>query len=242
MHLGSGGRKVPDWLNVDLGGADEICDVGQGRLPWKNEVFSAIVSQHMIEHLELDAQCIPLFKELHRVLKPQGQLWLSCPDIGKICSAYVDGKLDTILESRLTRWSTYSLEGKPISHLVNDMFHQWGQHKNLFDFPLLQWALKQGGFDDVQHVRETDLLKRFPKFPERNDDDQSIYVLATKRAPEPGPEPVNKQDDPKTDTKADQKDNDKSDRLSKDGQAQTTNGRADGPNNGPNQSESQSSS
>jgi predicted SAM-dependent methyltransferase len=180
MHLGSGGRQVPDWLNVDLAGADVNCDVGNGRLPWKDEVFSAIVSQHMIEHLELDAQCIPLFKELYRVLKPQGEIWLSCPDIGKICSAYVDGELEAILESRLTRWSTYSLEGKPISQLVNDMFHQSGQHKNLFDFPLLQWALNQAGFDDVEHVCEADLLERFPNFPKRNDDDQSIYVRVRK--------------------------------------------------------------
>jgi len=181
LHLGCGRRKIPGWLNVDVWGGEFSWDIGSGRLPWRDNVFEAAVSQHMIEHLELDSQCIPLFKQVHRVLKPDGQLWLSCPDIAKICKAYQQDQLEMFLERRHKRWPQYSLEGKPDSQLINDLFHQWGQHKNLFDFQLLAWALNQAGFEDVREVSESDLLARFPEFPKRDDEEHTIYVCATKQ-------------------------------------------------------------
>jgi hypothetical protein len=60
----------------------------------------------------------------------------------------------------------------------NIMFHQDGEHKNLFDFDLLRWALEQSGFGDVRRRTEADLLVRFPECPCRDDDSQSLYVSA----------------------------------------------------------------
>jgi hypothetical protein len=51
---------------------------------------------------------------------------------------------------------------------------------NLFDFPLLKYVLGRAGFDDCVRVDEKDLLERFPDFPPRRDDYQSLYVRATK--------------------------------------------------------------
>src|ERR1700745_355023 len=76
LHLGSGGIHVPGWLNVDVIGSDYDIDFIT-RLPWKSRSFSVIVSQHVIEHLELIDELLPLFSELKRVLRPGGQIWLS---------------------------------------------------------------------------------------------------------------------------------------------------------------------
>ena len=63
-------------------------------------MLSVIVSQHVIEHLELIDELLPLFSELKRVLRLGGQIWLSCPDMEKICRLYVDGRTRELVEDR----------------------------------------------------------------------------------------------------------------------------------------------
>jgi predicted SAM-dependent methyltransferase len=178
LHLGCGRNRVPGWLNVDVRGSDYDVDLAHGRLPWRNDVFDIVVSQHLIEHLEMRTELIPLLKELRRVIKPSGEIWLSCPDIEKVCKSYINHRMTDLLENRKPRWPQYSLGKAPTSHLINDLFHQFGEHKNLFDFALLDWLLTKTGFKDITRLTERDLLERVPDFPVRNDDVQSIYVRA----------------------------------------------------------------
>lgn len=178
LHLGAGPRRVQGWLNVDLANSECDVDLAGGRLPWRNGVFEAVVSQHVIEHLELETELLPLLRELRRVLKPGGEIWLSCPDIEKICRSYLEHRMVDLLEDRVKRWPDFSLRGAPSTHMINHLFHQEGQHRNLFDFDLLEWALDQAGFTRAERMQEADLLRRFPGFPPRNDDKLSIYARA----------------------------------------------------------------
>ena len=182
VHLGAGSRRVPGWLNVDVRGSDYDLDLASGSLPWRTNSVACVVSEHMIEHLELRTELVPLLSELGRVIRPGGEIWLSCPDIEKVCKSYLDHRMVDLLEDRRTRFPGYSLGGAPTSHMINDLFHQSGQHENLFDFELLEWALTSSGFDDVRRISEADLLARFPEFPERGDDLQSLYVRASLRS------------------------------------------------------------
>jgi predicted SAM-dependent methyltransferase len=182
VHLGAGTRRVAGWLNVDVRGSDYDVDLGSGRLPWRTNSLACVVSEHMIEHLELRTELLPLLAELRRVLRPGGEIWLSCPDIEKICRSYLDHRMVDLLDDRRGRFPSYSLGGAPTSHMINELFHQFGQHENLFDFELLEWALRSSGFDDVRRISEADLLARFPEFPERGDDRQSLYVSASLRS------------------------------------------------------------
>ena len=178
LHLGAGSRRVAGWLNVDVRGSEYDVDLASGRLPWRANSVDCVVSQHLIEHLELRTELLPLLAELRRVIRPGGEIWLSCPDIEKVCRSYLDHRMADLLEDRRARFPAYSLGGVPTSHMINDLFHQWGQHANLFDFEFLEWALASSGFDDVRRISEADLLARFPEFPERGDDLQSLYVRA----------------------------------------------------------------
>jgi hypothetical protein len=92
--------------------------------------------------------------------------------------------MEDLLQDRHARWktTTYSLHGAPSSQMINHLFHQNGQHKNLFDFELLEWALTTSGFIGVRRVSEGDVLARFPEFPERGDDLQSLYLYASVRS------------------------------------------------------------
>ena len=178
LHLGCGERRIAGWLNVDVAGSDFDVDLGAGRLPFRDEAFEVVVSQQVIEHLEMESQLLPLLRELFRVCKPGAEIWLSCPDIDKICRSYTkDGGL-ALLEDRKRRWPEFSLDGAPPSQMLNVLFHQAGEHVNLFDFELLSWLINRAGFRDCSRVDESKFKNRFAEFPVRDDDEISLYVSA----------------------------------------------------------------
>jgi predicted SAM-dependent methyltransferase len=180
VHLGCGSRKVPGFLNVDIQGSDHDLDLAAGRLPWHDGSIEAVVSQQVIEHLEIESQLRPLLRELARVLKPGGEAWLACPDMEAIARSYLADGGQALLDDHLSRWPKHSLGGLPVSHMVNVIFHQFGEHVNLFDLTLLRHLLLEAGFSQVDRVRESDLLSRFPGFPPRHDDAFCLYVRAVR--------------------------------------------------------------
>jgi SAM-dependent methyltransferase len=198
LNAGCGGRRFPDWVNVDLTCSDVNMDLAAGRLPWREASFTFIVSLHFIEHLDLMEECLPLLQEFRRVLEADGELWLACPDMEKVCRAYLQGELEVLYENRRQRWSDYQVglparrtavrlpvrplaehfSRLPLAYMVNDYFHQYGEHCNLYDEEILRWALMEAGFVSIARVSEEDLRTRFPEIPLKNDDIESIYLRA----------------------------------------------------------------
>jgi predicted SAM-dependent methyltransferase len=181
LHIGAGTVRVAGWLNADIVSDEAPVDLA-APLPWDDVVFEVIVGEHVIEHLDLEQEALPFLRELHRVARPGGEIWLSTPDIEKVCRAY----LDTRGASLVASWEARNPgKGSPIGnfppgHMLNRVFHQFGEHQNLFDFELLRWALTDAGFQDCMRVDEAELLRRFPEFPPRRDDFHSLYVRAVK--------------------------------------------------------------
>jgi predicted SAM-dependent methyltransferase len=179
LHVGSGDRHVPGWTNVDVFGTDPLVDLGAGVLPWHDRVFDAIASQHVIEHLELHSELIPLLRELRRVARPGAEIWLSCPDMEIICRAYFEDRAAALVADRIrTATVETGLNGIPPQHFINKIFVQEGEHQNLFDLELLDWTLKQAGFADCRRVSPNEFHARFPEFPAHYADLLSIYVRA----------------------------------------------------------------
>jgi predicted SAM-dependent methyltransferase len=176
LHVGCGERRVPGWLNVDVISSDYDVDLASD-LPWRNAQFSAIVSQQVIEHLELESELLPLLRELRRVSKPNAEIWLACPDLERVCRSYDEDKGQGLIDDRFSRpHGDPGARDVPPQHAINFWFHQAGEHLNLLDFGLLNWALLRTGFVDCQRVTESDFLRRFPEFPPRNDDRYCLYV------------------------------------------------------------------
>jgi len=189
IHFGCDDIRVPGWLNVDVAGSDCDVDLAGGSLPWMDSVVDAAVGEHVIEHLDLKSELLPLLREFKRVLKEGGELWVSCPDIDKLCHSYVDNTMKELIDDRERRsqlhWSYHwTLDGEtglndtPPSQMINSIFYQNGQHRNLFDHELLDWTLRLAGFETTRQVTEEDLLARFPEFPRRDDSRQAIYMRA----------------------------------------------------------------
>lgn len=179
LHFGCGPRRVSGWLNVDVAGSEYDVDLAAGRLPWRTGSFDAAVGQHVIPCLELTEELIPLLRELRRVVKAGGELWVSCTDIDKACRSYLEHGMTDLVADRQARIPGYTMEGKPARHFINVLFHYEGLIRNIFDFELLAWTLQEAGFTGIEKVVEADLLRRFPEFPSRDDDLQTLYVRAT---------------------------------------------------------------
>lgn len=178
LHLGCGRRRVDGFLNVDVRGSELDVDLASGRLPFADGSFDVVVSQQVIEHLELESELIPLLRELRRVVTDDAEIWLSTPDMERIARSYLADGGQSLLADRIARWPGFSLRGAPPSQIVNELFHQAGEHVNLFDEALLTWTLARAGFSHVERTTEAELLRRFPGFPARDDELCSIYVLA----------------------------------------------------------------
>lgn len=193
LHFGSGSRRIDGWLNADVTASDSNVDLAAGVLPWVDDAFEVALGQHVVEHLDLTGELIPLLRELHRVLVAGGELWLSCPDVAKICRSYVDHQMADLIADREERSRTLwpdewtlakelGIAGVPPTQMINSIFFQAWEHRNLFDLDLLRWVLELAGFVDVERVDETLLLDRFPEVPLRGDDKQSLYVRARKKS------------------------------------------------------------
>lgn len=178
LHFGCGDRWVPGWLNVDVVGSQWDVDLAGGHLPWPSGAFDVMVGQHVVEHLDMTEELLPLLRELQRVARADGVLWLSFPDLEKVCDGYVTDRGRALYEDLRRRHADVELGSVPVQAVINHLFHQRGQHKNLFDRELIGWLLDEAGFASCDVLDEQALLRDHPEFPARGDDALSLYVRA----------------------------------------------------------------
>lgn len=107
LNLGCGKRVLAGFINVD-----KFCDVAGlfkadiYRLPFKGNSTDAIFSAHSLEHLPIRRAYLAL-RDWHRVLKPDGTVLLSMPDLDMIMTILL--KKDLPMKAR--RWFMYTLFG-----------------------------------------------------------------------------------------------------------------------------------
>ncbi len=111
LHVGAGevGNKnlhkifqTPEWqvIRVDIDSANkpdivaDICDLGQV----DEASVDAVYSSHCIEHLH-DFQVDTAIKEFKRVLKQDGFVMITCPDLQAVANEICKGNLDKTLYS-----------------------------------------------------------------------------------------------------------------------------------------------
>lgn len=106
LHVGCGNSRKPqtvpgfmgdDWreirLDADAAVEPDIVASMTDMRDVPDEAVDAIFSSHNIEHLYPHEVPVAL-AEFHRVLKPDGFLVLTCPDLQSLCRLVVDDKLD----------------------------------------------------------------------------------------------------------------------------------------------------
>lgn len=123
-------------VNVDLVGsaADLYWDLRQ-QLPFPDASISALFSEHLVEHLDLDA-AYAFVRECRRVLVPGGIARIGVPDFGRYAESYVnDGSF--IEEMR---------PGRPTPLLaLSEVVYEFG-HRSIWDARTLCLLLDAAGF------------------------------------------------------------------------------------------------
>jgi len=119
-------------------------------------------------------------KAVLRILKSVGTLILLIPDMHKIASSHVNENISNFIEGRKKRFDKFSLLGHPESHYLNIMWHQGGEHNNLFDYRLLKCICEESGFINLSEITKKYLTATFPEILSRHDSEHAVVIQALK--------------------------------------------------------------
>ena len=175
LNIGCGNCKLDGFINIDLEPtADMQLDVRNG-LPFDDDSVNGIYSEHFIEHLT-QSEGIAFLRECRRVLKCDGILRLSTPDLSNSIQRYLNN--DWRPKSNL---DTYGFEwlNTPCEYL-NTAMREWG-HKWLYDETELVRLVKYAGFYQVKRCEKgiSDSIPLFSKLESRVGD--FLIIEARKR-------------------------------------------------------------
>ena len=140
LNLGSGNVKLPGFTNLDGKFGDDITN-----LIYENESVSEIYVSHVLSYFDRE-EVIDVLREWYRVLKPNGELYLSVPDFRAMADLYLN-------------------ENKPLHRFVGPLFGkiQMGgdsiYHKTVYDYSSLGELLKSNKFKRVELYETSDLIK-----------------------------------------------------------------------------------
>ena len=147
LHLGCGDIYFKDWVNIDIDSkiADKKLDLRK-RLPYKTNSVDYIFNEHLLEHLTLDEGC-RFLSECHRILKPNGVLRISTPDMDNILFRhFFFWKQQSWLKKYGYEWV------KTKAELTNINFREWG-HQYLYNEEELKRRLVDAGFSKMSRQK-----------------------------------------------------------------------------------------
>jgi predicted SAM-dependent methyltransferase len=135
LNLGCYGKKIPDFVNVDIREDVDPDVVDNAFTLEKFEENSAdlIYSSHMLEHLDFKEAKVAL-KRWFEILKPNGILRLAVPDVEAAFAHYFYWKDLKLLYSNL--WGSQK--------------HEFDYHKSGYDEQTLSELLYEIGFKEVR--------------------------------------------------------------------------------------------
>lgn len=133
INLGCGSKFLDGYINVDMCerlGVDLVHDLRRP-LPLRDGIADEIHAQHVVEHFSRTEWPV-ILADWTRVLKAGGRLVIECPDVMRVCEAFIADKLGL-------RWHWWhaALFGED----GDGMRHQQG-----FTIPRLREELEAAGY------------------------------------------------------------------------------------------------
>jgi predicted SAM-dependent methyltransferase len=146
LHIGCGAHFLPGWLNTDYEPtrSDMLLLDATRQFGFKDNSFDFVFSEHMIEHISFSAGSFML-RECCRILRPEGRIRISTPDLAFVLNLYASEKSD--LQKRYIQWFTtrFGVPEASEAFVINQFFRFWG-HQFIYDEKTLSAALSQAGF------------------------------------------------------------------------------------------------
>ena len=152
MHLGCGHRVKDGWVNIDLNSAADLTLDVRERLPFRNDTFRTIYSEHFLEHFDYPDNIMRLLSECYRVLEPGGIHSFGVPDGEKVLRYYVTREYADFSEAQ-RKWNPAWCKTQ-MDH-VNYCMRQDGEHRWYYDEETMRMLLGSVGFVEI-HRRDFD--------------------------------------------------------------------------------------
>jgi len=150
--------------------------------PIPDNTFEVVTSEHFIEHIHPDA-ALAWMKEMHRVLRPNGLVRVSTPDLQIYCEGYSDPEQKFFNEHRESLHGIVPGEvPRRKAWMVNQIFYGYG-HTYIYDYDELVWLFEQAGFDPSRARRGSYREGMRPEIAALDLEfhrDESVYAEITK--------------------------------------------------------------
>jgi predicted SAM-dependent methyltransferase len=143
LHLACGPVRLDGWVNIDIDSpvADRRWDLRRP-LPYPAQSIEAIFCEHFIEHITRP-DAVRFLADCHRLLRPDGTVRLSTPDLRWLVAKFLDAEID--------HWSDVGWTSKNPCHLLNEGMRHWG-HQWVYDAEDLRAVLTEAGFREIEEV------------------------------------------------------------------------------------------
>jgi predicted SAM-dependent methyltransferase len=145
LHIG-GQSPHPDWKILDIEARPEVDYVADAAnlSQFSDNSVDKIYASHVLEHFFycLNNELLSVLQEWHRVLKPNGLLMISVPNLKILCWLFLNPELkiaDRIFLMRV---------------IFGGQINQYDVHKVGFNFEILASFLQKVGFQDYWQVDE----------------------------------------------------------------------------------------
>lgn len=142
LHLGSGGRIIDGWANVDITGLRTLAWDLRTPLPLAAHQVRFVFSEHFIEHIDRDA-ARRLLRQVRAAMMPGAVIRLSTPDLARLVDDYRAG--------RVVRMEHGGWFPETPCRMLNEGMRLWG-HVFVYDEPELVTLLEGCGFTDIRRV------------------------------------------------------------------------------------------
>ncbi len=152
LEIGPGRRKLgSQWVTMDCimrpGVVDIVHDLKDLPLPFQDGEFNLVYLSHVLEHVEW-AKTHETLTELHRILRPEGEVEIWVPNLKKLVAAYLDHDL-----IKNDGWWKFNDDHDPVTWFNGRMF-TYGPgdenfHRAVFDEGFLTRCLIRAGFKNV---------------------------------------------------------------------------------------------
>lgn len=152
ISLGSGKEPPKKWIGFDRykSGKNVFAVNMLFDFPVASNTVDEILAEHIFEHFYWDDLEF-ILKECYRVLKNNGKIRIVSPNAENIArliklGSQAENDFDVITDSNLHKWNK---DGMCWIRTINQITHQWGEHKCVLTPEMMESLLKHIGFKEI---------------------------------------------------------------------------------------------
>ena len=148
LHIG-GKQPHPDWEILNIQEEPNVDHVGDASdlSRFEDETFDELYASHTLEHFDYNGALQKTLKEWHRVLKPEGKLYISVPDMEVLCRLF--------MKQGITAQGRFHL----IRMMLGGHVDEYDYHYTGFYLDFLNKVLAEAGFQKAKKVNFFGIFK-----------------------------------------------------------------------------------